>query len=111
MTGALLVAAAAAALLYYVTVPLRRGDNRETLEEPVEVSEATARKKTTLVALLELEDERDTGKLSEQDYDGLRRQYEGEAVEALRELDAVRPPAADDDDLEADIERIKRTLR
>ncbi len=52
-------------------------------EEPEDPEET--RKGIALIALKELDFDRETGKLSDEDYDMLRRKYTSEAVEAIRE--------------------------
>ena len=111
MIPALVIAAAAVAALVYVTLPLRRERPATAPEEAPEAAEAAARKNTALMALLDLEDERDTGKLAGRDYEVMRARYENEAVSAMREADAVHGPGPGDDELEAEIDRIKQALR
>lgn len=110
MIEELAVAIAALLAIAYVAGPLRRG--RALIEERSDaISEADAEKRIKLSALLELEEERFTGKLSEPDFDLLRRQYENEAVEALKKLDALQKAPDDDDELESEIARVKSQLR
>ena len=105
-----LVIALAAVLAYYVAVPLRRG--RETITETSdEVADADADKRVKLGALVELEEDREAGKLSEADFETLRRQYESEAIAALQRLDSLTGGVEESDDLEAEIARVKSTLR
>ena len=87
------VAVAAIAL---VARPLWRGpmSGREPLEEPAAPEET--RKGVALLALREIEFDRETGKLSDQDYERLKTAYTAEAVAALRleEGRAARAPDA-----------------
>ncbi|HEX2196672.1 MAG TPA: hypothetical protein VHJ76_07075 [Actinomycetota bacterium] len=105
------VALLACAALAYVAVPLgRRG---RTEEPPSAESELDARKTTALSAIVDLENERLVGKLSEEDFEVLRAQYEAEALQALTELDALRaaqPDATDDASLEAEVAEMRRRL-
>lgn len=52
-----------------------------------------ARRDTALAALKEIEFDRATGKLSDEDYEWLRAKYTTEALEALRAADALAPTA------------------
>jgi hypothetical protein len=107
------VALLACAALAYVALPLGRRGRAE--KEPSVEGELDARKTTALSAIVDLENERLVGKLSEEDFDVLRAQYEAEALQALTELDAVRArsapdPGTDDDGLEAEIAEMRRRL-
>ncbi len=48
---------------------------------------------SAIEALREIEFDRETGKLSEEDYDGMKARYTVQALVELRERDAVRPGA------------------
>ena len=80
------VAAAAllgAVLLWLVLGPLvRREAPREPVVEPEETSETP--RGVALAALREVEFDRETGKLSDDDYRALKAQYTAEALAALR---------------------------
>lgn len=108
------VALLACAALAYVALPLGRRGRDE--KEPSAEVELDARKTTALSAIVDLENERLVGKLSDEDFDVLRAQYEAEALQALTELDAVRAQAdgggreADDASLEAEIAEMRRRL-
>ena len=110
MIEALVVAAAALLALLYVVAPLRRG-RADIVDDTDEVAEAETDKRTKLGALLELEEERFAGKMSSADFELLRRQYEAEAVEALKRLDSISDKPTDEDELEAEIARVKSRLR
>lgn len=105
------VALLACAALAYVALPLgqRRGRREET---PFAEGELDARKTSALSAIVDLENERLVGKLSDEDFDVLRAQYEAEALRALTELDALRAStdAPDDASLEAEIAEMRRRL-
>jgi cytochrome c-type biogenesis protein CcmH/NrfF len=107
---ALVIAVLVLAALAYVAVPLRRGAAapRQTNSPPS--SEAEAKKRAALEAILDLESEHDVGKLSDSDLEALRRDYEAHAVAALQELDAEGDADADDE-LEAEIAAMKERLR
>ena len=105
------VALLACGALAYVALPLgqRRGRKEETSSAEDELD---ARKTSALSAIVDLENERLVGKLSDEDFDVLRAQYEAEALRALTELDAMRSQtdAPDDDSLEAEIAEMRRRL-
>lgn len=115
MTLVVVVALLACAALAYVALPLgqRRGRKEET---PSAEAELDARKTTALSAIVDLENERLVGKLSDEDFDVLRAQYEAEALRALTELDALRAQSdagagdGDDASLEAEIAEMRRRL-
>ena len=93
MIPGLLIGLLALVALAYVVAPLRRpeepgGDAREE-------AELEDRKHQALLAILDLEAERDVGKLSQDDFEDLRMTYESEALAALGELDAVAPWGGD----------------
>ena len=113
MIPVLVVIAGALALLAYVIAPLRSTGDKRIPEKDGAREDAEADKRVALVSLLELEQDRDSGKLTESDYDSLKKDYEGEALAALRRLDDVDDaPAADaDDDLDSEIARIKAQLK
>jgi hypothetical protein len=105
------VAFLACAALAYVALPLgqRRGRKEEA---PSAEGELDAQKTTALAAIVDLENERLVGKLSEEDFEILRAQYEAEALRALTELDALRAreDGPDDASLEAEIAEMRRRL-
>ena len=90
LVGALAIAAL---VLWLVFEPIL-GVPRESPEllEP-EAPEET-RRGTALLALKEIEFDRETGKLSERDYDMLKARYSAEALSAIAEEDSP-PPAVD----------------
>ena len=73
--------------------------------EPLDPEET--RKGVALAALKEIEFDRETGKLSDEDYESLKTKYTGEAVDALRGEQA----GAASNDLEALIAARVRSLR
>lgn len=104
------VALLACAALAYVALPLgRRG---RTEEGPSAEGELDARKTTALSAIVDLENERLVGKLSDEDFDVLRAQYEAEALQALTDLDALRAQSDQPGDasLEAEIAEMRQRL-
>lgn len=129
MIPVLLVAAVALAVLAWATLPLRKGSrdrlggtaeqHRLDAPEPShELEEAVADKRAALVAIVDLENERAVGKMSEEDFDALKAEYEAQALSALRAADALRDTAGRsahgqgwDDDLELEIAAIRERLR
>ena len=85
MTAAIVVALLALAAIAYVVRPI--GRTRTRLPEETEPVGAEDKKRAALTGILDLEEERDGGKLSEAEFRDLRARYEQDAVAALRELD------------------------
>jgi len=115
VVAAAIVALLAIVALAYVGTPLRRP--RRSADEPAQpapqrpppVTDAEARKRAALAALMDLEEERAVGKLSDSDFLELRAEYEAEAIAALKQLDiAVLAP---DDPLEAEIAAYRLRLQ
>lgn len=106
MTQALLIAVLAVAALAYVSAPLRRRDEERSIDAALGLEE---KKTVALTAILDLEDERDVGKLSDEDFAELRGVYEAQALEALHQLD---DEAAHDevDPIEREIARVRDRL-
>lgn len=111
MIAAVIVAVLACGALAYVAVPLRSGANA-SLEPSFEVDELESKKRAALTAIIDIENERDIGKLSGDDFAVLRGEYETEAVAALLELDALRAGSSNEPDagLEAEIAAIRERL-
>ena len=110
MIAALVVAACAILALLYVAIPLRRGARPALGDENPELTEAETVKRAALLGILDLEEERDAGKLTQPDYESLRAEYEVRAVLALRQADRARSPEPDDD-LEAEIAALREEMR
>ena len=110
MIGSIIVAALVLAALVYVIRPLARA-TRIPDSTPTELDAANARKQTALSAIVELEEERELGKLGEADFESLRAQYEAEALEALKDLDAVEQVTEPQDPLEAEIAAVRKQLQ
>jgi hypothetical protein len=108
---AFVIAVLACGALAYVSVPLRSGAGTPP-EESFEKQELESKKRVALTAILDIEDERDMGKLSGEDFAVLRSEYETEAVAALVELDTLRGESGAEpgDDLEAEIAAIRDRL-
>ena len=105
-----LVAVVAVLLLLFVLGPLRSSSQVVPSQATLRRAELAGRKRAALEAILDMEGERDAGKLSPEDYEVLRREYELEAITALRELDRVSEEpgiAPGDDELEAEIAALR----
>jgi hypothetical protein len=108
MTAGVLVSVLALATLAYVLAPLRtRGQRAESWGAGAELVE---RKNAALIAILDLESERDAGKLSEADLEDLRRGYETEALDAIAALDSAGLDERTDE-LESEIARVRARLK
>jgi hypothetical protein len=106
----IVIALLALGTVLYVTRPLGRA--RLTAEPSAELEAADVRKMTALSAIVDLEEEREMGKLSDADFERLRAQYEAEALEALKELDSVkRVQVPEEDPLEAEIAAVRKRLQ
>lgn len=110
MIGAVIVAILACAALAYIVQPVRRGPDTGETESDLRFEVAESRKHSALEAIVDMENEVTTGKLSSRDFDILRDQYEADAVDALRELDRLTAAVRDDDDLEREIAAMRSKL-
>ena len=127
MIPVLLVAAVALVVVAWVMLPLRRGPRgrldgtaeqrgQVTPEPSRALEEAVADKRSALMAIVDIENERAVGKLSQADFDTLKAEYEGQALTALRTADALRASAARsgepewDDELEREIAAVRERL-
>jgi hypothetical protein len=81
----------------------------ETRPDPAEV-ELERQARAALVAIVDLENERDVGKLTSEDFEALVGTYEHEALAALRGLDDVRS-GGEADAVERDIAAVRARLR
>jgi hypothetical protein len=77
----------------WVLLPLRQQPG-EAPAQAGERDELEARHRHLLLALQDLDFEMQTGKLSGEDHQAMRRRVQGEAVEVLRRLDELEAPAA-----------------
>ena len=100
-----MVAALALVAIAWILIPIFRGKRAET-SDGVAAQEAGARKRAALDALVEIEEELEIGKLSLDDFELLRSEYEREALRALKELDAL----AGGDSLEEEIATMRRQM-
>lgn len=106
MIGAAIVALLALAALVYVARPLT---SRRPALAPA-ADEAAADRRAALEAILDLEDERDAGKLSSDDFESLRGDYERRAVAAMRAA-RLSDSATADDATEAEIAALREEMR
>ena len=105
MIYAFLVAALAIAALAFVAAPVRRKEHETVVDPALELEE---QKVVALTAILDLENERDVGKLSDEDFAELRAVYETQALDALHRLDVV--VAEGTDPLETEIARVRERM-
>jgi hypothetical protein len=90
--------------------PLMKQAKRSPLPpEPIDLEETP--KGVALSALKEIEFDRETGKLSEQDYELLKSRYTAAALEALRDDSEATAPEPVSDDTETVIAARVRALR
>ena len=99
MTAAIVIGMLALAALFYIAAPIGRLDKK--LGDAIPESDAEEKKRVALGGILDLEEERDAGKLSDSEFGQLRSRYEREAVLALKELDGESQTT----DLEARLEQ------
>ena len=106
MVEALVVFLGAGLAVLYVVIPLLRKD-RALSDGWWRVAEQEARKNEALLTILDLEAEREANKLSAEEFDALRPEYERAALTAIKELDVLREAESDDDALEAEIAALR----
>jgi rRNA maturation endonuclease Nob1 len=106
---AVIVAVLALIVLVWILDPIRRGVRRDVDVESRHVEEAVAQKDAAIEAMVDIENERELGKLSDADFEALRAEYERDALAALRALETAETDDADDQ-LEAEIAAMKAQL-
>lgn len=109
MTAAIIVSALTIAAIAYIVAPIGRA--RRGMDETVSETAAEEKKRVALTGILDLEEERDGGKLSDQEFIDLRARYERDAVDALKELDIADASAPLGDRLEEEIAAARDKLR
>lgn len=109
MTAAIIVGALALAAIAYIVAPIGRSGS--ALDESSAESAAEEKKRVALTGILDLEEERDGGKLSEAEFVDLRARYERDAIEALEELDMASSESTLEDHLEKEIAAAREKLR
>jgi rRNA maturation endonuclease Nob1 len=106
LAEALAAAAVGLAVLWLVLQPVLRPTGRGTMPlEPIDPEETP--KGIALTALKEIEFDKETGKLSDADYEYLKGKYTAAALDALRH----EPEEAASDDVEAMVAAKVRALR
>lgn len=121
MTGFLLGAVLlAGAVVFYVLHPILTGQEAPMERDADELTEAEARRRVSLLALRDVEYDRATGKLDEEDYRALRRELSNEALAALEAEEAEEADRSSGGtagarggswDIEAEIRRVREGLR
>lgn len=114
MIATVILLAALAALGAWVLVPLFGSRTAKGL--PEEHTRLEEIKHATYRSILDLEFDRQLGKVSESDYHMLRSEHEAEAAKALHSMDRLRQRTAAPDDefidqIEAEIAAARRRLR
>ena len=91
--GMLLTLLIAVAAAVFVVLPLLRRDALESEERPEasigKLRESHERQQMLLASLKDLEDDRATDKLDEQDYEQLKSELSGQAIEVMQRIDAL----------------------
>lgn len=106
------VALVVAAVLLFIMQPVVKGLHASLEREDDELTETEARKRVALLALRDVEYDFLAGKLDEEDYRLLKSQLTAEALAALEADEAARGGAGSaDEDLEAEIARVRAGLR
>jgi len=86
-------------------------DRREQLrfelldEEVQQIERLVARKSVLMQSLRDIEFDHETGKLSDEDYERLKKKYERRAVRVMRDLDDLRGDADRDEQIDSALER------
>lgn len=112
MTLLLIIAAAIFTLVttYHLVLPFLSSHEEslrfEVLDEDLrKVEELVARKTTLLQTLRDVEFDYETSKISEDDYRDLKRRYERQAVEVMRELDNLHGGRGWEEAIDAELDR------
>ena len=85
-----LVAVVLLAVVWFVTEPLRRPEGAPDVREDPRVAELEARKEAKYREIRDAELDRAAGKLSDEDWRRQDAELRAEAIEILKQLDAVR---------------------
>ena len=110
MGGFIVIALLTLAALVYVTLPLRRDEDSEILGDSAALRDAQDRKESALTAILDVEEEAQVGKLTAEELEKLRYEYEREALAALEQLDRMSATTTSDDSLEREIAAMRERL-
>ena len=97
MTAWIAVALLAVGVSAYVLAPLFRpgaAEAERTARHVSDEQELESQREMALAALRDLEDDRVTGKIGDDDYDDLKARLSSRAVDILKRLDDLRRPPA-----------------
>ncbi|MDO8186891.1 hypothetical protein Q5424_12610 [Conexibacter sp. JD483] len=90
----LLIVVVFALVVLVIATPLRRGRVEQSeRREALELAELEAAKEAKYHEIRDAEMDFRTGKLSKEDHRILDRQLRGEAIQLLRRIDTIKPPA------------------
>ena len=103
----LIVILVAGAGIAYVLGPLMRPGTERPDPTTGLSTELAARKRAALLGIVDLDNERQLGKLNDDDYAALRSEYEAEAMVAIAELDQLEDSG---DELEREIAELRTRL-
>lgn len=109
MIPAIVIAVLAVVALAYVVAPV--GRERSPLVEDDPEPPAEEKKRVALTGILDLEEERDGGKLSSREFAELRMRYERDAIAALKDLERNGSVGELDARLEREIAAARERLR
>lgn len=101
----------AAGVLLFVLEPVFSGKSAPMYDGDDVFDEGAARRRVALTALRDLEYDRATGKLDEDDYGRLRTELSREALEHLGDEDGGRGPDRASRALEEEIAELRRAIR
>lgn len=96
-----------AAVVVYLVQPMASGLHASLSREEDEPTELESRRRVALLALRDVEYDRATGKLGQEDYRALRRELSAEALDVLATVEAEISLGADASPLEQEIARLR----
>lgn len=100
----------AAAAFLFVVWPLLQTEDEPVWVDDDRLNDLLSRKDTTLRAIKELEFDYQVGKVSEEDYARFEQRLRRQAIGYIRQIERLTPyTAALEDELEAQIARLRRT--
>ena len=100
----------AAAVTLFILQPILSGRHASLVRAEDELTDTEARKRVTLLALRDVEYDFLAGKLDEEDYLSLKADFTAEALAALEADAAASKPHFLDDDVKAEITKIRAEL-
>lgn len=95
MLSGIVLIVLAVAVLWFVAAPLLRSDALEherVVSAESEAVELQSRHAMLLASLADLEEDRGTGKLSDEDYERLKESLTSRAIEVMKKIDALPEP-------------------